>query len=509
MRAVPAAVRSAVVAWCMWSIACTSPAPPIEVGSDAGSAVEAVAVAESATVAEAVGEPVPVTAAESAAVTEAVAVTVAESVAVAAPEGDTHPLHGMAFHLLAHVFAAPSASSPVVGYMRRGSRFRASEPVEGDGCTGGWHGLAGDGYVCRARGYLLGTTPRNFEPSPVAPALEDPLPYPYGRVTANRVPQLWRIPAVTEERAIAAWTERASAGATPTRPAAPDGGRRDDADASVGGRPDVVRLLMQRGFYVSLDRDEEREDGRAFARTVRGTYVPSEALVPVEPPAGRGMAVTSRRPLPLGFVYREGATRFRLDPSSGRMVPTGPAPSGAAFEVRSTLTHEGKTFLVARDGTLVRDGMARVARLRERPSRIPADARWIHIALGEQTLVAYEGDRPVFATLVSTGRRGFPTPSGHFRIFSKHVTDTMDDLVSDDPYLIEDVPWVMYFERSYALHGAFWHSGFGRVRSHGCVNLAPADAQWLFRWTSPTLPPAWHGVEARAGRTGTHVWIEE
>jgi lipoprotein-anchoring transpeptidase ErfK/SrfK len=117
----------------------------------------------------------------------------------------------------------------------------------------------------------------------------------------------------------------------------------------------------------------------------------------------------------------------------------------------------------------------------------------------------------VFATLVSTGKPGHETPTGLYRIQSKHVSTTMDDDASEDgAYSIEDVPWTMYFHGNYALHGAFWHYTFGRVRSHGCVNLAPADARWLFQWSSPTLPASWHGIFADPRQNpGTFVFIEE
>jgi len=159
---------------------------------------------------------------------------------------------------------------------------------------------------------------------------------------------------------------------------------------------------------------------------------------------------------------------------------------------------------------MFRTSSLRNAEQRERPEGVGADARWIHVDLSEQTLVAYEGDRPVFATIVSTGAQGFETPRGLFRIQSKHVSTTMDNLAAAGAeYSIEDVPWTMYFEGNYALHGAFWHSNFGRVRSHGCVNLAPTDARWLFRWSTPTLPESWHGGFATRSSPGTHVLITD
>jgi lipoprotein-anchoring transpeptidase ErfK/SrfK len=44
------------------------------------------------------------------------------------------------------------------------------------------------------------------------------------------------------------------------------------------------------------------------------------------------------------------------------------------------------------------------------------------------------------------------------------------------------VPWSLYFNEGAAIHGAYWHDGFGYRRSHGCVNVAAADAMWMFEW---------------------------
>jgi lipoprotein-anchoring transpeptidase ErfK/SrfK len=151
------------------------------------------------------------------------------------------------------------------------------------------------------------------------------------------------------------------------------------------------------------------------------------------------------------------------------------------------------------------------------PADLQPGEKWIDVDLTRQTLVAFEGSRPVFGTLISSGRRNpqdkehdFPTVVGSFRIKEKHVTTTMDgDIAADGPYSIEDVPWVMYFQGSYALHAAFWHDGFGNKRSHGCVNMAPEDARTLFAWTDPPLPAGWHGVFARDESSGTRVIVHE
>lgn len=155
----------------------------------------------------------------------------------------------------------------------------------------------------------------------------------------------------------------------------------------------------------------------------------------------------------------------------------------------------------------------RVSRLvpRDPPPAIEGNERWIHIDRRRQLLTAYEGERPVYATLVSTGRRGAATPSGTFRIWAKLATTTMDDqgdTIDDNPYEMQGVPWVMFFNEGVALHGAYWHNSFGRRRSHGCVNLSPRDAAHLFHWTSPALPPGWTGVLPTASDRGTLIFVE-
>ncbi|MCK6592294.1 MAG: L,D-transpeptidase, partial [Polyangiaceae bacterium] len=145
---------------------------------------------------------------------------------------------------------------------------------------------------------------------------------------------------------------------------------------------------------------------------------------------------------------------------------------------------------------------------------VAAGERWIDVDLATQTLVAYEGPKPVFTTLVSTGK-GRPgsvtvTPKGVFRVWIKLLSSDMDNLEDENAaryYRMETVPYVQYFSKGVGLHGAFWHRGFGQVRSHGCVNLAPLDAQRLFAWTSPRLPAGWTAVVPTAHEPGTVIRV--
>ena len=106
--------------------------------------------------------------------------------------------------------------------------------------------------------------------------------------------------------------------------------------------------------------------------------------------------------------------------------------------------------------------------------------RWIDINLSAQRLTAYAGNTPVRSTLVSTGLPRTPTPTGRYRIYAKYVSAPM----SGPGYYLSNVPYVMYFYRSYSLHGTYWHSNFGHPMSHGCVNLPTPEAKWLYSWAS-------------------------
>jgi hypothetical protein len=126
------------------------------------------------------------------------------------------------------------------------------------------------------------------------------------------------------------------------------------------------------------------------------------------------------------------------------------------------------------------------------PMLLPGE-RWIDIDLDTQILVAYEGDLPVYATLVSSGTATTPTETGVYRMWLKEAEADMKGLSGEDPYSVATVPWTQFFspEKALALHTAYWHDHFGTRRSHGCVNLAPRDARWLYFWSDPQVPPGW------------------
>jgi hypothetical protein len=124
---------------------------------------------------------------------------------------------------------------------------------------------------------------------------------------------------------------------------------------------------------------------------------------------------------------------------------------------------------------------------RNKPPAGVTGSRWIEVNLFEQTLSIYDNNRLVFATLVSSGVDPFWTRPGVFHIYEKKPIETMSGATTadrSDYYYLQDVPWTMYFDEARALHGAYWHNGFGYPRSHGCVNLSVGDSHWLFDWAN-------------------------
>lgn len=112
----------------------------------------------------------------------------------------------------------------------------------------------------------------------------------------------------------------------------------------------------------------------------------------------------------------------------------------------------------------------------------------ITVDIGKQKLFAWEGGKVVHETKVSTGMKLTPTVKGSFKIYLKKALADMrgpspyKNIYPSGWYHLKNVPHQMYFYQGYAIHGAYWHNNFGRVASHGCVNVPLAFAEWLFNW---------------------------
>ena len=130
------------------------------------------------------------------------------------------------------------------------------------------------------------------------------------------------------------------------------------------------------------------------------------------------------------------------------------------------------------------------------PEVDPAQKK-IVINITYQTLSCLEGSREVFFCRTSTGllkeqvfTDQYETPVGdmyvQWKIYSKSMGANPNEETSAAGYDTPAVPWSTFIATGgVAIHGAFWHNNFGTPRSHGCINVRPEDAKWIFRWTTP------------------------
>lgn len=282
--------------------------------------------------------------------------------------------------------------------------------------------------------------------------------------------------------------------------------------AADTGTPD---MQLEPGFAVAVV-EERVADGHRYGRTHNELWVPMRDIGPARTIAFRGETIPqdTQSTVPFGWIIVDSADVFASpNPGGKKQDHRTRFERVPFFEEKSA----GSTsFTRVGDDAWVRSSEMRHPTIAPPPTEVDLSAgeRWIDVELETQTLVAYEGARPVFTTLVSTGKgkegSTTATPRGTFRIWAKLFTSNMDNLEDEGAhryYRMEDVPWVQYFSKGVGLHGAFWHRSFGHVRSHGCVNLAPIDAEWLFWWTAPRMPAGWTAVLPSNHDAGTVVRV--
>jgi hypothetical protein len=273
------------------------------------------------------------------------------------------------------------------------------------------------------------------------------------------------------------------------------------------GVPDAQLL---KGFGIAVIRIEKNAHGDPFGLTTEDLWVPMRDLSPVAPIAFHGRELDGT----LAVAWVTSPTAFG---SNAPGKPQNPKLKSSRLQTLDVLEQRElaghRWYRYATDAWLS-DRDARAPTPAGLPSELRPGERWIDVDIASQVLTAYVGDRPIFATLVSTGRGNdgsvLATPRGTHRLWVKlrgSNMDNLDDESAAENYAIQAVPWVMYFERGYGLHGTFWHRAFGSKHSHGCVNLTPLDAERLFGWTSPKLPPGWSAALPTSYEPGTLIRV--
>jgi hypothetical protein len=539
--------------------------------------------------------------------------------------------------IAATVYKLPDVGSRKLGYIRLGGTVaRDADPVHGKGCKGRWYRVYPMGHVCTDEASIDMNEPL-LRAANRRPDLSRPMPYKYGFVRAT-APQYLRAPNKSEQEKSEfkldehlEWFQQnraevqkvvlgandvpldAHGAALPAAKLPP--GFRVSTELSEnelfggqtandplpwwleGGRkiPNVSgydvpeyavfadRVRRKTGLsLVGAFNTESEGLSRRFAVTVDMRLIPTTKLKPDSGSAFHGLPLSDKLTLPLGWVNTQDARTYKLIKGKDEARPDETLP----FRVVVPLSGKARIKAGERFYQTLKDKTvwlkAKDLAVAEAPTVLPASAekgeKWIDISIVQQALVLYEGKKPVYATLVSTGRDrlGDPkttlsTPRGSFHLTSKHIAAAMDseenssvsggtrahtssgsgnsaatvarlkeaeadgDKLSEDDarrlanikkgrdpeygitmrrgasdFELRDVPWIQYFASGYALHGAYWHDVFGTARSHGCVNLAPIDARYVFLWTDPPVPAGWHGINVGNDMgEGTAVEIRE
>ena len=237
-------------------------------------------------------------------------------------------------------------------------------------------------------------------------------------------------------------------------------------------------------LYISYVGIEIDQNGYSYYRLRSGELIGMDGAR-LSVPIFQGLAFSSQPPRAFGWVLGETNTRSAPglnNPETGSTLYRYNVVQIYATQEASNLTWD----LVGPYEWVDARQVARVDPHTNAPEGVTA-SRWIEVNLFEQTLSVYDHNRLVFATLVSSGVDPFWTRPGIFQIYEKKPSETMSGATAadrSDYYYLQDVPWTMYFDEKRALHGAYWHNGFGYARSHGCVNLSVGDSHWLYDWAN-------------------------
>jgi hypothetical protein len=376
------------------------------------------------------------------------------------------------------------ARAPSLGVLRAGAKLaRSAEPVSRLGCAGGWYAVRPYGFVCVGVEATLDLNHPTLAAMALAPNRDALLPYTYARAKSE-TPLFERVPG------------------------------NQDAVREVG------KLRRRSGMAVVGSWKAKEPNGveARLALLTDGRFVRASDLEAARGSEFTGVELGKSHELPLAFVVKRGVRSFRLNGNE--------AEKGDLLDYHSKLLLSGRfrsigsvkywAFPGAGEELWVRHQDVTVVQKRTTyPDFVQDGARWMDVSVTTGTLVAYEGKRPVFVTLVSVARElpegtGETQPAsdgpraiplGTVSVRQKALTLLGTANGFGEPFEIEDAPWALELSSGQLLHGAYWHDRFGIEHGAGSFALSPADAARLFRFVGPELPSAWHALSLPEGQS--------
>jgi hypothetical protein len=381
----------------------------------------------------------------------------------------------------------PDASKEWIGYLWTGGSvaLKSTKPVFGPGCLN-WYAVEPRGYVCvdGNRATLDENDPVYRAVLPYAPNLSSPWPHQYGE-------------------SLGLTSEPSLAGSPLSFPPLPNAIHEP-------------RNQLHRRSTVAFSR-EVSVNGHDFLLSADYQWLPKASITPYPVVKFQGVHLGRDAELPLAFFRTKDRPAYTRA-ANGEFTTNGDSfPRLSFVELTGEREQVGKDrYLRTKRSELWLKESDAVLAVPQTKTPWGADvgaqdttghapkgrASWVEVAVMAGYLIAYEGTKPVFATLISPGRGGFAkpgedpieralTPTGTFPISGKFATATME---APGELIHSDVPWTQNFSGPHALHTAYWHDSWGEFKSGGCVNLSPIDGRMLFEFTEPALPPGWHGV---------------
>ena len=394
--------------------------------------------------------------------------------------------------IAAIVYKLPDTGSRRLGYVRLGGVLtRDSAPVPGRGCKGDFYHVYPMGYLCTDEATTKLDLPL-VRAASKRPELNKPMPYRYAFVRAN-APQYLRVPSRAEQeksefkldehltwfnehraevqtvvlgandlpldargiavpglkpapgfKAATALSENELLGGVGPEDPIPFWLKEGRQIPNISGF-DVPsssvfadRVKRKTGLSLVGAFDTESEGlKRRFAVTVDLRLVPATKLKPDTGSPFHGIELSDKLPMPFAWVVPSDAKSYELvkGTDQARAVADLPRRVIVPLSGKARLEAGERYYQTSKDPTiwLKAKDLDIVAPPPEWPDIADRGGKWIDISITQQTLVLYQGKKPFYATLVSTGRDklGDPketlsTPRGSFKLTSKHVAAAMD-----------------------------------------------------------------------------------
>ncbi len=226
--------------------------------------------------------------------------------------------------------------------------------------------------------------------------------------------------------------------------------------------------------YVAYTTSRMGENGSTYYLINYG-WMLAEDLRPLTPSTFSGLIITREIPFRFGWVLKD-TDSVHMNSDAFRAYKR----FDVVVEVPATIQKNG-FIAIGNDEWLPQEAVALV------DPKVPVEAgpntcRFIYGNLSTETLSVYQDCKLVFATLIASGKNSW-TFTGRFAILNKwdYLTINSPDWSASD-YYMEGIPYFMSYAGDFGFHGNYWNDDFGSAESHGCINLSPADAKWLYDW---------------------------